>query len=279
MRRLASLRWVFIVLLLGHGVYYAVAEYRERAALRTVVKERIGRGEDALDTLFRSTSVAFNLPPHQSVQIDYGLRHPVMRLLRPSAYQVYRKGGHCAKRSRLLSELLRVQGIPAHKLYLFNPLGLSLLKDPPRAWVHVVVEAGIDGRWVVADPLFNLVFMTDGGRPATVEDLATDHDLLQRERRRADERFDTWEDQLYFYDSVRRIPWFILPVIGERTRAILAFMFTARRVDSWVAPGWVERPQLQLTLGSFALALLLVWNPLVRRRGPHLKGRCRLSMK
>jgi hypothetical protein len=189
-----------------------------------------------------------------------------MKILRPSAMQVHRHGGHCAKRSRLLAELLRVQGIPAHKLYLYNPLGLELLKDPPRAWVHVVVEARIGDRWVVADPLFNLVFRLPDGRPAMASDLARDRELLAEWRRQADERFDVWEDRLYFYDDLRRIPWFTVPILGERARAILVRVFGAARVDAWVAPGWMERPQLQIALGSFVAAALVGWTFVPRRR-------------
>jgi hypothetical protein len=267
-----TVRVVALAVLAVQAVYYSVAEWREHAALRRIVAERVGPVAGPEEALERTTAVAFDIPPHHGRDIDYELVNPLAALLRPSAYQVYRRGGHCAKRSRLLVELLEVQGIEAHKLYLYNPLGLRLLSDPPRAWVHVVVEARIGDRWVVADPLFGLVFRDAGGRLATAADLAADTTQLRRERLRADERFDVWEDRLYRYDDVRRLPWFTLAGAGEPVRAALVRVFGRATVDGWHEPVLLERPQLQIALLSLAL-LGAVGLTFVPRRPRPRRGR------
>jgi hypothetical protein len=259
-------RAVALLALLAHGLYYAVEEVRERAALRELVRTHVRPTSDPVERLRRTTAVAFDIPPHRNVRVDYGITHPLLKALRPSAYTVFQHGGHCAKRSRLLVELLEVQGIRANKLYLYNPRGLVELTDPPRAWVHVVVEAEVAGRHAVADPLFNLVFLRRDGVPATAGDLGRDTTLLREWRLRADERFDVWEDALYTYDDVRRLPWFLLAGLGEPARGLLASLLGRERVDRWVEPDWLERPQLELSVMSFGAAGLIGLTFLRRKR-------------
>ena len=261
-----AVRLVALAVLALQAAYYVVAEWRERHELRRVVAERVGPVGGPEEALVRTTAVAFDIPPHRGRHIDYELVNPLAALLRPSAYQVYRRGGHCAKRSRLLVELLEVQGIEAHKLYLYNRRGLELLKDPPRAWVHVVVEARVGDRWVVADPLFGLVFRTAEGTLATAAELASDTTQLRRERLRADERFDVWEDRLYFYDDVRRLPWFMLGSLGEPLRGALVRAFGRETVDGWYECFLLERPQLQIVLLSLGLMGVIGLTFVPRRR-------------
>ena len=252
-----ALRLAFLLLFAFQAIHYTAAVSRERAALCRLVAERIGPTSDAEEKLMRSTAVAFAIPRRAHVPLAVRWRDPWAMILRPSAYEVYLHGGPCSGRSRLLAELLELQGIPAHKLYLYNPLGLALLKDSPRAWVHVVVEAKIGDRWVVADPLFNLVFRRTDGQLATAQDLSRDPTLLRQWRLRANERYDNWEDALYTYHDLRRFPWFVVPGIGEGIRAVLVSAMSAPQVDSWATPPWLERPPLTIAALSWAGAALI----------------------
>lgn len=266
--------WGRIALLLalaGHAAWYAKAAADEARVIREQLLTRIPAGLDIRGRIAATNRLAFELPPHRGVDVDYGLRHPLMRLLRPSALQVYEHGGHCAKRTRLLTVLLEAQGIPAHKLFLYNERGLTDLTDPPRAWVHVAAEAELDGRWVVVDPLFGIVFERADGRAATAAELRADPDLLRANRARADERYDFWEDSLYTYQDVRRFPWFMIPLIGEFKYDAIAKLFGRDRADWITTPLWLEQPQTAIVIFSIAgMALIgltfVPWRARERRR-------------
>jgi hypothetical protein len=243
-------RIALLVVLAGHAAWYARDAAREAQTIRGQLLTRIPANVTPRERIVETMHLAFQLPPHRGVDVDYGLKHPLMKLLRPSALKVYEHGGHCAKRTRLLTILLEEQGIPAHKLFLYNERGLELLNDPPRAWVHVAVEAQLDDRWVLVDPLFDVVFEKPDGDLATAENLRENPDILRAGRARADERYDIWEDSLYTYQDVRRFPWFMIPVVGELKHDVLAKLLGHDRADWIVTPLWMEEPQTAIVILS-----------------------------
>lgn len=279
MRKTVSNVWFWgrvalLLVLAGHAVWYAKEAAEEQRVIRTELLPRIPADIGARARIEATNRLAFELPPHRGVDTDYGLRHPLMKLLRPSALQVFEHGGHCAKRARLLVVLLEEQGIPARKLFLYNERGLELLHDPPRAWVHVAVEAQLDDRWVVVDPLFGIVMQRADGRAATVAELQADPGLVRANRLRADERYDVWEDSLYTYADVRRFPWFMIPVVGEKKYDLLAGWFGKEWADGVTTPLWLEQPQTAIVIFSVLFAGLIGltfvrWRrPIERRRFP-----------
>jgi hypothetical protein len=264
-------RFALILVLAAHAAWYAREAGREERVIREQLLARLPAVATPREKIEASMRLAFDLPPHRGVDVDYGLKHPLMKLLRPSALQVFEYGGHCAKRTRLLTVLLEAQGIPAHKLFLYNERGLELLNDPPRAWVHVATEAQLDGRWVVIDPLFNVAFERPDGRLASAEDLKDYPEILRAGRARADERFDVWEDELYTYEDVRRFPWFMIPRIGEWKHNALVRLLGKPRADWITTPLWLEQPQWAIVVFSIAgialIALTFVpWRRRERRR-------------
>lgn len=264
-------RIALLVVLAGHAAWYARDAADEARRIREQLLTRIPANAAPRERIIETMHLAFDLPPHRGVSTDYGLRHPLMKLLRPSALQVYEHGGHCAKRTRLLTILLEEQGIPAHKLFLYNERGLELLSDPPRAWVHVVVEAKLDDRWVVVDPLFDVVFEKPDRDLATAADLRRHPEILRAGRERADERYDVWEDSLYTYQDVRRFPWFMIPGVGERKYDLLATLLGKERADWIVTPLWMEQPQTAIVIlsvvGMGLIGLTFVpWRRRERRR-------------
>ena len=85
-------------------------------------------------------------------------------------------GGICGHRSLLLITALRTYGIPARKLLLVSA--------DHQFCTHVVVEARIDGKWRVLDPLFGYVFRRADGELATErsEERRTDLDACYPKR-------------------------------------------------------------------------------------------------
>jgi len=264
-------RIALLVVLAGHAAWYARAATEEARTIREQLLTRIPAGLMPRERIVESMHLAFQIPPHRGVNVDYGLRHPLMKLFRPSALNVYRHGGHCAKRSRLLTILLEDQGIPAHKLFLYNERGLELLNDPPRAWVHVVVEAKLGDRWVVVDPLFDIAFGRPDGRLATADVIRENPDILWANRARADERYDVWEDSLYTYQDVRRFPWFMIPKLGEPLYGLVARVAGKARADHILTPLWMEEPQTAIVLLSL-LGMALVGLTFVPWRRKERRG-------
>jgi hypothetical protein len=74
----------------------------------------------------------------------------LVRALGPTPRQVLEEGGDCADKSRLLSTILRLYGIESTLVTLWG-----CERCGP---THVVVEARYNQGWMVADPVFDLVF-------------------------------------------------------------------------------------------------------------------------
>jgi hypothetical protein len=92
--------------------------------------------------------------------------------LRATPVQVLETGGDCADKSRLLAAMLRRIGIPATMVMCFDPR--------TRQPVHTVVEAAIGpGEYMVADPVYDLVFPRPTGGYFGLSDLRRDPEILQ----------------------------------------------------------------------------------------------------
>jgi hypothetical protein len=74
----------------------------------------------------------------------------LLKSLGPTPKQVLEKGGDCADKSRLLSTILRQYGVDSSLVTLYECKGCGP--------THIVVEARYDKGWMVADPVFDMVF-------------------------------------------------------------------------------------------------------------------------
>jgi transglutaminase-like putative cysteine protease len=152
-------------------------------------------------------------------------------------------GGGCSQRSTLLVAILDAYGIPARKLLI----GLT-----DQYAGHVVVEALLDGKWRVLDPLFGYVYPLDSGELATAEDLRKNPDLVARVAHADTNPFPIrYRLDAFNYREVTRFNWF-------RLKATLALRdYFGQAADDWAPPAMWNRP-LRLT----ALLLLTLLVPL-----------------
>jgi hypothetical protein len=158
-------------------------------------------------------------------------------------------GGGCSQRSTLLVAVFDVYGIRSRKLLI----GLT-----ERYAGHVVVEALLDGKWRVFDPLFGYVYRTDSGELATAEDLQQQPELVARVARADPDPFPIpYRLDAFNYHGATRFNWFRF----ELTRAIRVSW--GPRADRWVPPAIWNRP---LRLAALVLLVLLVPVSVLYRR-------------
>jgi hypothetical protein len=182
--------------------------------------------------------------------------------LKPGAWQVYRWGSDCAGASRLMIRLLAALGIEASKLGLHDEQGIGR---------HAVVEARVDGRRVIADPLHGIVYPLPDGRLATAADLARQPDLARRFLK-PDE-----DPMIANFKDARTINWskipVVMPLVYKGLHATLG-----DRVNHLPRPGIVETPKMLSATLFGGLGLLFLFPPVAvglrRLRGTELLARC-----
>jgi hypothetical protein len=123
-----------------------------------------------------------------------------------------------------------------------------------------VVEALLDGKWRVLDPLFGYTYRTDQGALATAEDLQKDPELVARVAQADVDPFPVpYRIEAFDYRRVTRFNWF-------RFRTTLALRdYVGPRADRWAPPATWNSP---FQLAAFVLLLSLVpvvWWSLRRR--------------
>ncbi|MBI5836747.1 MAG: transglutaminase domain-containing protein [Candidatus Eisenbacteria bacterium] len=145
----------------------------------------------------------------------------------PGPADVLRHGtdyrGGCGSHVRVVVAMLHAAGIDARPLIILGPQGQN---------IHTVVQARIDGRWVVADALYGIVFHTADGRLATVEDLVREPQNFVRQVRGV-RGYDMLN---YNYDDVTAFNWNKIPVILPAARKLLVLALGEARVREWQRP-------------------------------------------
>ena len=129
----------------------------------------------------------------------------------------------CGTATNAFLNLARSNGLSARRL---------LLLTPERMTKHVVAEVLIDGRWVIADPAYRILWRDANGRLLTRSDLL--NPAVFAEAIRAVPNYP----HEYTYERVAHIRMSRLPLVGMRLRWIL----------DEVVPGWEERLDWTLLL-------------------------------
>ncbi|MDA0746542.1 MAG: transglutaminase-like domain-containing protein [bacterium] len=183
--------------------------------------------------------------------------NPLFMFVKASPVQVNELGGECGDLVRLTVTLLRLSGISARRVHLYNVRGLDLpLKE---AYTHAVVEVLIDGQWYVVDPTMGLMFRKADGSLTAMEELA-DNVLLSKLVG------DTYDLELFNYQEVRRIRWDKF-VLGNSIYRVLREIFGKSYVNSITYPAWAERPNLMFSVLFFAFAFCFSGIALRSRKG------------
>lgn len=144
-------------------------------------------------------------------------------------------------------QLLTVCGTATNAfLNLSRSAGLStrrlLLLTPQHSTKHVVAEVLMDGRWIVVDPTYRMIFRDTSGRALTRKDL---------------------QDPAVFAETIRGVPGYPPEYNFERFAHVRLSRlplqgFYLRRVLDTVYPGWEEAVDWSLLLERESFLLLII---------------------
>jgi len=143
----------------------------------------------------------------------------------------------CGTATNAFLNLARSNELSARRLLLLTPQNVAK---------HVVAEVLIDGRWVIADPAYRVLWRDANGRLLTREDLR--NPAVFAEATRAIPKYP----QEYTFERVAHVRMARVPILGSALRAML----------DKALPNWEERfdwTQLLERESFFALCLSLVF--------------------
>lgn len=166
--------------------------------------------------------------------------------LHPGPGDVLRWGtdyrGPCGSLSRVVKAMLKATGARVR---------LRLLLDESGASVHTVVEVLDDGRWIVADPTYGIVYHLRDGRGATAADLGDDPALFHA-------HVDTIPgySRYFDYDAHTLLNWEKVPILLPAIRDALTGVLGAERVAEIKRPSLWMWPRLFYSLGFLFLAVV-----------------------
>lgn len=174
----------------------------------------------------------------------------MFKSLGPTPVQVLESGGDCSDKSRLLSALLKRQGVDSTLVMLYECEGC----EP----THTVVEARYDKGRMAADPVYDVVFPAENGKFYGVEDLRADPskltarlDELEAERTLAD-KIAAYKRDIESYSWPKTINW-DKNVILQKMAALIEMGGT----DPFLVmrPYFLEDPKLFLMYLSLFLGI------------------------
>jgi hypothetical protein len=131
--------------------------------------------------------------------------------------------------------------------------------------VHAVVNAKIDGRWAVADPLYGIVYLRADSTLATAEDLHADRELFLSNVARV----PPYPAKVYDYDNYALFNWRKIPVVLPAIRWALVRVIGEERTASITRPKlWMHPlPAFAVAFSAVALVLAIVALLAGRQRG------------
>jgi hypothetical protein len=141
-----------------------------------------------------------------------------------------------------------------------------LLVDENRMTKHVVAEVWVDGRWIVADPSFRVLYRSANGKALTREALADPATFAT-----ATENVPKY-DPSYTFDRTTHVRLARLKFVGSPLRSVLDRVFPGWE-DSMTMTLLVERESFAATvIGIFFVLFLILIRVFLRWYGEHRLG-------
>ena len=210
------------------------------------------RGESPLteeQLLVRFTDFAFRVIRNPSFgELSPGVRvYYLLNPMHPGPSDVLRWGsdyrGGCGSHTRVVVSMLQASGVQSRPLFLLDGSGTAR---------HTVVQARVDGRWVVADSYYGIIYRRRDGQLATAPEIAADPAWYREQTQKARNY-----PASYDYGRVSIMNWQKVPVLLPALRALSIAAFGAEPVDDFARPSIWMWPRAMMSLGSLAAALLL----------------------
>lgn len=133
-----------------------------------------------------------------------GLAHYRRVLFRTVGQDSLFPAGECGSFAGVLVRLLKAQGIPVRFGQMLDSEQVTGVAH------HIVVEAWLDGRWVVCDPMYDLVFRGEDGRVLGYDEIHGDWERLKTQ-------CPPGYDMRYDYRGFRRVNFGPLNTWLQRT--------------------------------------------------------------
>lgn len=188
-----------------------------------------------------------------------------------SAFQLLAPVGACGSFTVALAKALERAGFDRRIALMDCGMG--------RAGCHILLEALVDNRWVVLDPIVDQSFRRPDGTLASFADVSGDWGYYRQQIPRWRTQLPTDDEQyydldLYNYEGVEYTNWEKIPILLPAVRAGLAALFGDPWVDDLALNTIVfARDRLYLILitllyGLLCLATLGWWVQRQRRAKP-----------
>jgi hypothetical protein len=250
--RLSGPAWVCAALLLIAGAVCIWDHYRDLAFISRVALS-LESGPNMSEEGRLRACVNFT---HNSIRKNRKISDvptPLARLyykynpLHPGAADVLRWGAHqsggCGSHSRVVVALLQAAGLKARPLIILDSHGRS---------THTTVETSVNGKWVVADALYGIVFTRRDGQLASAAEVAADTANFLAQVRDV----PGYDIKEYNYDHVTLLNWGKIPVILPAIRRVLVMAIGEQRVGQMVRPSIWMWPALFYGVTALCLSVL-----------------------
>jgi hypothetical protein len=150
--------------------------------------------------------------------------------------------GGCGSHTGVLVAMLRASGIEARPFFLLDSAGSSR---------HTVVQARIDGRWVISDPNFGILYRRRDGVLATAQEIAADEPRFEEQVASV-----PGYNPVFRYDHVALLNWRKVPVLLPALRRLLVFLLGEERVGNLARPDVWMWPRAMLALVGLCGAIV-----------------------
>jgi hypothetical protein len=137
------------------------------------------------------------------------------------------KDGACGGNSLVLAQILDGMG------YQVRPL--QMLVNGTYGG-HIVLEANLNNKWIVFDPLYNLYFTNEKGELASVEEIQSNWNYY-RTQTPANYNMD------YKFDGVRYTNWSRMPILGSLAKATLNLFMGKTAADRFSLRTYMLNPK------------------------------------
>jgi hypothetical protein len=114
-------------------------------------------------------------------------------------------GGACGDYTHVLGRALRTAGIK---------INIIQMKVGDLFGGHIVIEALVENRWIILDPLYNLYFKNPNGNLATFSEISGNWQYFQNQT-------PYNYDPEYAYEGMRRTNWTKIPLVLPAVKKIL----------------------------------------------------------
>jgi hypothetical protein len=147
------------------------------------------------------------------------------------------KDGACGGNSMVLAEILKGMG------FTVRP---AQMKVNNKFGGHIVLEAKINGKWAVFDPMYNLAFKKQNGELASFEEIKNNWEEY---------KLQTPGNYNYSYrfEDVRYTNWSKIPYLGATTRFIATIIFGKTATDNFSIRAYLLNPKKNLFYCCFVL--------------------------